>query len=365
MTVQDFIYGFVQGTLNKKRRCGNWSVREDWHGNHVLVYRTKGISFNNTPVEEMVAWHLIDGTTIGNGNILRLAASRILRNADGLRDGQVHLMNAGATLIPFTLFTEASLNVGDFKWIVRPKEEMTKRQQFCWNNNTRRSEPYLVDQHFSGACLFEVDGHCFLFDIDRKEQAESGIFNPFLCELPHVVSSIEEAYQALKPPEVVEAEEKGVLVKRQGEFFFVFKSEECPEAGTLTEAEKVILRYPPSRFGFLMNTNDKDTYSDSRPLNYIPSTPDEVAFNTAALRYERVYMRSSMMIVRKVWLEANNNGTRSHSVTYGLMLEDGSTVVSGTACHSEREHADLELQGWWTVVKNTALKSVTVTGSVD
>lgn len=365
MTVKDFIYRFARGELNNWRRCGNWRVREDWDGNQVLVFKTKRFLPSGENAEEPVAWHLIDGTTIGNGNILRLAASRILRNADGLRDGQVHLMNAGATLIPFTLFSEASLNVGDFKWIVRPKEEMTKRQQFRWNNNTRRSEPYLVDQHFSGACVFEVDGHCFLFDIDRKEQAESGIFNPFLCELPHVVSSIEEAYEALKPDEVVEAEKNGVPVKRQGEFFFVFKSEDTPDVGVLSEEEKQVLRWPPSRFGFLMNSEDKDTYSDSRPLNYIPSTPDEVAFNTAALRYEQVYKRSTMMIVRSTWLEANNNGTRSHRVTNGVMLEDGSTVVSGTACHSGREHADLELQGWWTVVKNTALKSVTVTGNVD
>lgn len=54
-----------------------------------------------------------------------------------------------------------------------------------------------------------------------------------------------------------------------------------------------------------------------------------------------------------------NYATNMHeSVTLGLL-------VSGKVSHSGREHADLNLNGWYKPVVNTSIRSFTITGDVD
>lgn len=57
-----------------------------------------------------------------------------------------------------------------------------------------------------------------LSDWDRNEPSGRGYF---LCEIPGKVSTIEEAYEALKPQVVKDAEASGIEVKRQGDIFAI------------------------------------------------------------------------------------------------------------------------------------------------
>ena len=67
--------------------------------------------------------------------------------------------------------------------------------------------------HMLGTSLIEYESRVFLCSMD------SGSY--FVSELPGRPEDIEAAYQMLKPKPVVDAEEKGIDVKRQGEWFFI------------------------------------------------------------------------------------------------------------------------------------------------
>lgn len=165
-------------------------------------------------------------------------------------------------MIPFSVIKEAGLSLKDFKELDKGEEEtvflsvtqeMTKEK--FESSNLKEPEikhsyksykeidmvtvKYLSPRHFTGARLFEIQGRVFLMDIDRVEIA-NGIFNPFLVELKAPAKTIKEAYAALKPQEVIEAEAQGLEVKRQGEWFFVptnlsplAASQEKPQIGYL------------------------------------------------------------------------------------------------------------------------------------
>ena len=67
--------------------------------------------------------------------------------------------------------------------------------------------------HVIGGCLMKYEGEYYLCALDEGRY--------FVSQLPCPSKTIPEAFESLKPKEVRDAEERGVKIKRQGEWFFV------------------------------------------------------------------------------------------------------------------------------------------------
>lgn len=127
----------------------------------------------------------------------------------------------------------------------------------------------------------------------------------FLTELPGAVETIEAAFEILKPPEVKQAEPKGLEVKRQGEWFFI------PQPG---------LRLPRKE-------------------------------------------------VQKKAALPSRNGTFAHHYARDLVRANGDLLVRGTVRHQrwgDAEHRMLRLGEVWNMaVPNTQVASWGTSGRVD
>jgi hypothetical protein len=288
----------------------------------------------------------------------------------GRTDQQRWAENAGAIPLPFVVFTEGRISFDDFKWIEKPTAETVNEKSRDYSDG--KSVWKFRSVHFSGAAVFSIGEKFFLYDIDRQE-IEHGIMNPFLVELPRPVVSVKEAYSALLPGEVVFAVAGGKNVYRQGEYFFVFASQECPVQSTLTLEERRVLKYIPSRTGFFFG--NFATYAfvrdDSRQLS-TKEIDDFIAkgcrridideFNIAAIEYERV--RKKALEASVVSGNLTGDGSGSHEAER-MVKKDGIVYVSGLIKHARREHTELLLDGWYSVHKNLAVRSLTITGQVD
>ena len=125
----------------------------------------------------------------------------------------------------------------------------------------------------------------------------------FLCQLPHAVSSIELAYDALKPQRVQDAEAEGIEVRRQGDVF-------------------------------LIRATERDWNLQLR------------------------YGRDTLAKDHRLW-------GRTHVASKAL-LADGRVFVSGKLTHERRQHRTVFFKGaWYEAVKNTALASWNAVGYVD
>ncbi len=75
--------------------------------------------------------------------------------------------------------------------------------------------------HRVGSVVLRFKDHDYLCSMDEGSY--------FVSRLPKKVSSVKEAFDSLKPDAVKEAEQKGLEVKRQGEWFFIPEAEKpCP-----------------------------------------------------------------------------------------------------------------------------------------
>lgn len=362
MEVQEFIEGFVKNTNGKKHVCGRWST--DMLGEiERLIYSPSDVP----DIHEMIAYRLKDGSVISNANQLEYVGrtfawghERTRYNGEDLPE-QRWLVGAGAIPLPFTLFNEVpDVDVRNFSWIVKPVAE--KVTEMIDNGYKQPRIPHI--RHFSGACLFAIGDSVFLFDIDRKEIAENGIFNPFLTKLPKRVETVAEAYEILEPNVVKQAIRDGIEVQRQGEFFFVKHSDVCPLTPDLTKEEFQIIRYPPSRRGYGI-TGDRYGDSDAKPLDANSDaleTSEGREFQTAALRYQEIYKRYVSQSPKEGRLGKSSTG--SHGVEKFLKLGDD-TFVSGKVTQARRQHGDLYLKGWYKVYPNTGTLSWTITGKID
>ena len=381
MIVQDFIKGYCEGTLGKKTVCGNWSVI-NWGLMDTLVFTTiktereynyekSRYETNTEKKEERIAYKLNDGSILFNSNSLKYAGKYSYGNRihHDQEDCQIWLEQSGAIPIPFTLFEETNTDVRDFSWIVKPTSEtITVIDNRTWVR--QGDKPNEVKRHFSGGCVFSIEKDVYLFDLDRKELQENKIFNAFVTKLPEKVNSIPAAYDLLMPDEVKKAIEKGIEVKRQGEFFFIKYSDECPIKIELTEKEKEILKYPPSRFGFGIDrennpnrtyvfiSDDVDPYDNDEKIN----TPEKKAFQIKALEYKKIFDKYTEGRSKPGTLGKSTTG--SHNCEK-YIKEREIVYVSGTIKQNRREHGDLILNGWYKVVPNTGVLSFTIRGDID
>jgi hypothetical protein len=287
-----------------------------------LVYRTILTDERQDEMkiaQNIIALRLGSGLLIGNASILPLIGRRVSFGNEGLNRSTAEVQTRLSQLIamlPFTMFQETGLSLSNVKMIEQGIEETVTRKipnpkHNEYGTKAQKEAPKFIEEtvHFTGAKLFETDGVQFLFDVDRVE-LENKIFNPFLAKLPVLVQTIEQAYESLKPKEVIEAEAQGLKVRRQGEWFFI-QSDETPDS---------------------------------------PNATNKILPNNKRNEWERFT------------LQAGQN--RPNHAAYGFKI--GKTAfVSGKVEHSGREHAPIILKGWFKVIPNTAIQSFQITGDVD
>ncbi len=390
LTVSEFIEGFAKGTLGNIRKHKNWHVElvDDqmelyFHNKHSGVTKLqytgklgveKGRYYRSGDlVTENVAYRYPDGSILYNANVLMVAT----RKANGVAlhnheraDCQIYFDSIGAKPLPFTIFKESGsrddVAILNLKIIKQGEPETVYRKtgEYNYNRETKKNEEVINQEHFVGAAIYKIDNQFFLFDYDRKEQKENKIFNPFIVELPKPAYDFDEAYMMLMPHIVMLAKFKDIPVQRQGEFFFIYEGEELPVKIELTSEEEQIIRYPPSRSGFLHLRSDADRWHDHLIVEKDDGqtlTSIEQEYNEAAARYWEVRNRVDQLIPVQVTI----GGMSHHTASSGVRDAEGRMYVTGLVRHSNREHGDLHLAGWWQVVPNTAVKSVTIQGRID
>jgi hypothetical protein len=251
---------------------------------------------------------------LGNSSVLELVRRKETGKSwsvNGVSEVQ-KLLSQKITMVPFSVFKQAKLDLSKFELLEKGPEEtfnlfvMSTR----YNEKTKEYDVIKTDikQHFTGACLFKIQGEVYLFDVDRNELANN-IVNPFLVNVSDSkVKTISQAYESLKPQAVKDAEKEKLSVKRQGEWFFI--------------PTKVSEAFVKEHYKTLTRQNELAPLI----LQAGPNRP-----NYAKLGFEAL----------------------------------GLVYVKGKISHSGREHKDLELKQWHIAIPNTATKSWTVTGDVD
>jgi len=402
MTRDEFIIEYVRGRVPRDTKNGQW-LTYWWGGFIVLAYeahetiRTYVSSdrpgeydgkYKNTDeikAREIVSYrHEETGETIFNANELEYAGRMVSygnrRRMWGQQNPVQELIEQnGGIPLPFSLFTETGFDIRDFNWISKPVPETVQegifQTRYVNKDGKNIDETYMdriVSRHFTGACVFTIDENYYLFDIDRQEITEHKIFNPFIVRLPGPVSSVKEAYELLVPAEIKEAIAAGTDVKRQGEYFFIRVSDECPVKVELTDEEKQIIRFPPSRNGFGIHdsyhTNGIHVFlnDDIRPYTEYDKDwekdPVKVEFQKYALKFKKLQDKYNGAMA--IPGEIGKGSSATHKVEKYVKSGD-LAYVSGKVEQSRRQHGDLILNGWYRVVPNTAVTSWTITGKID
>lgn len=314
----------------------------NWHRAHYTEIETDVIALK---IKQKDAPDLI----LGNSAILSLIGRTVsYGNVRENRDETViqRILSTKIRMIPFNVFDQAGLNLNSIKildqsgpeelWRQRPNPNFRSYHKEGPSNRRTFSEKV----HFTGASLFSVQGKYFLFDVDRRETKHK-IFNPFLAEIPVKVSTIKEAYEALKPKAVKAALKAGKKVERQGEWFFI--PVKAPKLPRITD-ELILKALAQSAFSRLME-----------PLESMVGKQRVKAVIAKA-------QKDADQIPKALSLKAGNN--RPNNAQLGVQ-QGRQTLVTGKISHTGREHADLILKGWYLAIPNTATRSVTVTGDID
>jgi hypothetical protein len=274
-----------------------------------------------------------DGSTlyIGNSSVLGLIGRYVSFGRAHNNTNETEIQQRLSQLIPmvpFRVFEQAGLNLDSMRILERgPAESIERKREAGTDRKTGKPKYKLETVHFTGASLFQVDGSCFLFDIDRREVKEK-VFNPFLAKLPVPVRTIAEAYDSLKPEEVKAAETAGQTVPRQGEWFFL-----PVDWDTAQMLDRCILEQN--------NLGETVRQIELRAGRNRPNYAQGISlYNGRPVRGTRV---------------DNWQDVRARAESY----------VTGKVEHSGREHAPLILKGWYRAVPNTATESFTITGDID
>lgn len=369
-TVPGFITGFVKNTLGKKTKFGqNYSIRLQ-DGVATLQYTAYQNSWNmkeqhevrSVEGEERLAVRLENGLVLSNANRLQYCGTHPVYGGprsynQGQAPAQLYLEEAGAIPVPFSVFENAKLDIVKAKVVVKAPSETVTVTVKEWKNGKEieRDET----RHYVGACLLEIDGNFFLFDIDREELKHK-IFNPFVVKLPGATKSVEEAYLSLKPPKAVMAELEGTPVERQGEWFFIKRYDELPADLTKAPQELLdIVNNPPD--ARKMGIPVQQGYE---PGEYVSNSNSRQwrAYDKACDKWREAQEQVREYQPNPGSLRQGEN--RPNNVELFVRYKD-IVLVSGTVSHSGREHRDVLLKGWWEPVPNTAVQSWQVSGEVD
>lgn len=305
--------------LLKSGKVGKVSKNIFTVANAVVFRDVKDSHHGAYKVQEIIAIKTNSGVILGNSS--RMAQLEDQRYKTIIQPARIQrILSEMITMIPFSVFNEAGLDILTCEIVDSGEAETLKEWKHSYS---ARMDQETIERHFTGARLFKAmpkgilkkdyttrafsaNAKYFLCDVDRGE-IQHNIINFFLAELPEKCGTIEEAYLMLKPDEVKTAEKNGLVVPRQGEFFFV----------------------------------PLDELSAARALNVLPDDKDEIR-------------------------EIRVGNSRPNRVERGYKIGE-LFLVSGTISHTGREHKDLELpkSQWFKVVPNTSKANFQLTGDID
>lgn len=416
-TFEGLVRAFVLGDNKNKKVVGHYRVEDN-----KLIYE------ENKENKDILCLRLKNGTILGNASKLRYCGAY----RKGMEaPAQRVMFSMNIPLVPFNVFEEAKLDIQKCKVVEKGKEEDFIMPKLEWDNfnsilkpvdiyfndrtkkkpqdtknkkviksefeerciynsrNNKYSEGYyntyldktkLAKRHFVGAMLLKVDKKYFLFDVDRNELKHYR-FNPFLSELPNPCKTIKEAYEMLKPDEVVKALKQGKKVLRQGEWFFI------PTKKKISEKKKPL----PKSIENGLKTEPKFKDYNLENLEYsnrgvIDLKENKNEINSVKKEFrpmliKRIKVYNKQMKIYLEWKKKEDEfNKRFNFFSWGgnlqagqnrpnrvrkLYIEDGVNYVSGKVEHTGREHEPIELKGWYIAVPNTATKSFTITGNID
>lgn len=240
--MEDLILKAIE--LLKQGKTGKLSANIFTVENAVVFRDIKNINHDDImfkQVQEVIAIKTNDGVILGNSS--RMPSLEDKRFKKIIQPARIQrILSDHITMIPFSVFLEAGLDLLTCSIIDSgPAETLNEI------DTTPGKPRALIQRHFTGARLFkalpktmnvpskpETYSKYFLVDVDRRE-VDHNIINFFLAEIPEKCSSIEEAYNLLKPDEVKMFEQNtNTQVLRQGEFFFIPTSH-----GLILEGEEI------------------------------------------------------------------------------------------------------------------------------
>lgn len=321
---RDVVKRFMLGQLIE----GEPMKHTNMNGRHIYSTKNNGTELwmfkNNQSIKVKVCVaRKANGMFIGNASSLMFAKPPPTKKSPNPRVRAVggtqlkiqQVLSEAMPMVPFGLFKETMLDINTLHIIEKGPDE-----QLELGRKVRDKE---VLTHYTGALLFKIEfmkrsksmrdhrneGQYFLFDIDRNDLKLKNL-NFFLSRLAGPAKSITEAYDLLKPKEVLEAERfLGRKCERQGEWFFI------PVQG----------RFKRQRD----QTNWNGSVRRGRP------------------RFVEAVLQSK--------------GNRAHYVKF--LSEQG--YVTGKVWHGGHEHKPISLPGWHKPVPNTAVESFKISGAVD
>lgn len=168
------------------------------------------------------------GRTVAYGNVSENHETAPIQHA--MRD-------AGFTMLPFSKFENADFDTYE-QLDSSPGYQVSVKEERSYGSYIRQNTTASVNKYFSGALLFKLNGKTYLKDIDQRER-KYGYMNAFVTELPETATTIDRAYQTLKPKEVLDAEAAGLKVQRQGSAFFI--PVDAPILPVLTLEERLLI----------------------------------------------------------------------------------------------------------------------------
>ena len=262
-----------------------------------------------------VAFRDVQGQVFMNSELLKVSSfeSKFLGGQSLI---QQNIRKISKFNIPFNVLDSAGLKLSETKVLEQGPESDHEIRTSQYNDKQTQT------RHFTGALLLENSGRKFLMDIDRNE-IKYGIFNAFFVEVDKSATTIEQAYDTMKPLIVKTAEKSGLKVERQGEWFFI------PTNETLTIHEDNVLSW---------DREGKD----------------------------KVFLRHNI----------SHGKGRPNSLYKPVGFGALDSLVGGVVTHSGREHKDLDLGSTqntdktttyklWQVVPNTTVGNFTITGDID
>jgi hypothetical protein len=164
------------------------------------------MQYNNHVTDETGTWRAVKDT---NGNWKRNESGQLLDHDDDTVDGAIPV---GAARRPVAAI-RAGTNDGNATSLLYVNDPVKIEHEL------RGKEVSEVRWHRMGTVVLRnsADGSDLICSMDEN--------NYFVSKLPTQVESVSEAFEALKPIEVVEWEGKNGAAKRQGEWFFCKVSE--------------------------------------------------------------------------------------------------------------------------------------------
>jgi len=217
-----------------------------------------------------------------------------------------------------------------------------------WDNQPLRKMK-IIDRKGS-EILFELDAMYFLYGFDENK--------PFLCEIQRgngsEVSTVKDAYDAIIPIAVHEAEKNGLKIERQGDLFFVAQPKKfVPERIIENRHNSYWLPWPRA-----LGTGI-DRY-DSETRDQLIKMFESWQHSDYSKRYDAMVDFVKDLKPQKDTHIPKILNTRHNVNHIGLVIGRGENYpyVTGIVRHEGRQHAILNLKdSWYAVHKNNAVRS--------